>query len=201
MSDQDLRQSFSERYANGAIPWDNELPPPELIALADEIEPGRALDLGCGYGRTAVYLALRGWHVDGVDFVEQAAAEARRRAEESNVEKLAQFCAGDVSNLDFLQSNYDLAVDIGCLHTLKGSAVESYRDGLHRLLNKGGNYLLFAHLRDLDSDSEDADRWIDKNTILNTFADGFMLFEVEHGITTVADKPPWLSAWFHFKRL
>ena len=39
-----------------------------MIAAASSLPPGRALDLGCGYGRTAILLAQHGWRVDGVDF-------------------------------------------------------------------------------------------------------------------------------------
>src|SRR5438045_64472 len=47
----------------------------ELGALA----PGRALDLGCGSGRNAIWLAGRGWSVTAVDFSDEALALARRR--------------------------------------------------------------------------------------------------------------------------
>jgi len=46
--------------------------------LAD-LEPGRALDLGCGAGRTAIWLAERGWQVTGVDFSDVALAQAREK--------------------------------------------------------------------------------------------------------------------------
>lgn len=48
--------------------------------VADELadlSPGRALDLGCGSGRTAIWLADRGWSVTGIDFSEAALAVAR----------------------------------------------------------------------------------------------------------------------------
>lgn len=53
--------------------------------LAGELEPltpGRALDLGCGAGRTALWLADRGWQVTAVDFSEVALAIARRQGRE-----------------------------------------------------------------------------------------------------------------------
>jgi SAM-dependent methyltransferase len=53
-----------------------------VAVLADEVAnlpPGRALDLGCGAGRSAVWLADRGWQVTGVDFSEVALELARRQ--------------------------------------------------------------------------------------------------------------------------
>ena len=69
-----------ERYASGVIPWDDDLPPPELMALVEKQPAGRALDLGCGYGRSSIYLAQHEWEVDGLDFVPQAVC--RRQSEE-----------------------------------------------------------------------------------------------------------------------
>ena len=200
MTDEDRLRSFSERYESGEIPWDDQLPPPELIDLVGYLQPGRALDLGSGYGRTSIFLGQRGWHVDGVEFVDKAVKEARRRAEEAGVSDLVQFRVADVSDLGTLQGSYDLAVDIGCMHTFQQPELEAYCDGLVRLLNRGAHYLLFAHLRDPHDESEDAQRWIEEETLRALFARDFSLTHVEHGITQVADKPPWPSAWFYYRR-
>jgi SAM-dependent methyltransferase len=50
-----------------------------LDAELGELAPGRALDLGCGSGRAAVWLADRGWRVTGVDYSEVALGLARDR--------------------------------------------------------------------------------------------------------------------------
>lgn len=49
-------------------------------------EPGRALDLACGSGRNAVWLARQGWRVTAVDFSDVAVERARRLAAEARVE-------------------------------------------------------------------------------------------------------------------
>lgn len=51
-----------------------------LVAETEALAPGRALDLACGVGRNALWLAARGWRVTGVDYSEVALAEARRRS-------------------------------------------------------------------------------------------------------------------------
>lgn len=195
------RQEFQERYTSGAIPWDDELPPPELMTFVQRTKPGRALDLGCGYGRSSTYLARYGWQVDGVDFVEQAVAEARRRAAAAAVADRANFYAADVSKLDFLPGPYDLALDIGCMHAMSAEALLSYRDGLLRLVAVGGTYLLFAHLRDEQNEQdEESPTWIAEQTLTMLFAGHFDLQHVEYGVTQVEDKPPWRSAWFTYRR-
>jgi SAM-dependent methyltransferase len=56
------------------------------MAGVAESRPGRALDLGCGGGRNAVWLARLGWHVVGVDFSEVALERARHLAEGADVQ-------------------------------------------------------------------------------------------------------------------
>lgn len=201
MEEQSRQQSFSERYESGEVPWDDHLPPPEILALADQLVPGRALDLGSGYGRTSIYLAERGWQVDGIEFVSKAVEEARIRAKQAGVEQRTQFYAADVTSLDFLSGRYDLAVDIGCMHSMRVPELESYRDELKRVLRSGAHYLLFAHLRDLEDDSEEEARWIAEDVLQELFIDGFSLSQADYGVTEVADRPPWRSAWFTFHRL
>ena len=57
-----------------------------LVAEVSGLPPGRALDVACGAGRNAVWLAERGWAVTGVDFSDAALANARRLAAERGVE-------------------------------------------------------------------------------------------------------------------
>jgi 2-polyprenyl-3-methyl-5-hydroxy-6-metoxy-1,4-benzoquinol methylase len=56
-----------------------------LVQEVDGLTPGRALDLACGAGRNAIWLAERGWRVTGVDFSDVALAQARRAARERGV--------------------------------------------------------------------------------------------------------------------
>ena len=201
MMEESRLERFIERYASGMIPWDDDLPPPELMALVEERAAGRALDLGCGYGRSTIYLAQHGWEVDGVDFVPQAVHEARERAAEAGVANRTRFHAAAVADLAFLDGSYDLALDIGCMHAMSEAELISYREGLLRLLSEGAICLLFAHLRDTVEEEEDGSRWIEEDRLLALFARGFILEYAEYGMTQVEDKPPWQSAWFTFRRV
>ena len=54
-----------ERYRSEAA--GKSTPTPLLVETAGKLKPGRALDLACGTGRNAVWLAQHGWHVTAVD--------------------------------------------------------------------------------------------------------------------------------------
>ncbi len=191
---------FRERYAEGRVPWDDPLPPPEIMALADALAPGRGLDLGCGFGRAAIYLAQHGWRMDGVDFVPQAIAVARRRARAANVAGRARFHVASAAALPFLAPPYDLAIDIGCMHSFTEEMLTGYRAELVRLLPPGASYVLFAHLRGDDEPGDDGPRGIPEATILSLLERDFVAERIERGTTQVEDKPPWNSGWFWFRR-
>jgi len=188
-----------ERYAAGHLPWDAELPPPEVMVFVPTLPIGRALDLGCGAGRASIYLARLGWEVDGVDFIPRAIELANERARAAGVSP--RFHLGSVTNLDFLSGPYDFALDIGCCHALRGEELQAYHRELLRLLRPGGRYMLFAHLRDDDEPlPEDGPRWADADALNALFQNGFSLDKVAHGMTQVGDSPPWRSAWFWYRR-
>lgn len=179
------------------LSWDEELPPPEVQAVAADLPAGRALDLGCGFGRAAIYLAQLGWQVDGVDFIEIAITEARQRAESAGVN--ARFHVAPVTAMPFLTGPYDLAVDVGCLHALDETGLLAYKGELQRLLRPGATYLLFARLREGDP-AEQGKPGIEEATLQTLFADTFVVERVEIGRTRLADASEWASGWFWFRK-
>jgi SAM-dependent methyltransferase len=192
---------FLSRYQDGRVPWDDPTPPPEIEALAMTHPPGRVLDLGCGYGRAAIFLARHGWMADGVDFIPQAIGEAKRRAAAAGVGERARFYVASAAALGFLRPPYDLAIDVGCMHSFSDETLRAYHAELVRLLRPGGLYLLFANLREGEpDDADDGPRGIEESTILSLLAGDFVLERVERGMTQVEDRPPWKSGWFWFVR-
>lgn len=79
-----------------------------LVAEVAGLPSGHALDLGCGAGRNAVWLAERGWRVTGVDFSEVAIAKARRLAESRGV--TVDWLVADLLDYEAERGAFDLVL-------------------------------------------------------------------------------------------
>lgn len=140
---------FSRLYRRApsveSLPWHREQPPALLEqAVTQRSSSGRALDVGCGEGTNAVFLAQQGFAVTGLDFVPAALAAARERAEQAGVEIELHQC--DVLDHE-PPAPYDVVLDSGCLHHLPKARLDEYRARLDEWLAPGGDYVLvhFAH--------------------------------------------------------
>ncbi len=123
--------------------WELNEPHPPLVELLDRdvVTVGRALDIGCGLGTQSIYLAERGFSVDGIDFQEKPLARARTRASPSGAD--CKFEWADVTQATS-RGPYDLIIDRGCLHNLSGGALHLYSENLQRWLTPGGYFQLTA---------------------------------------------------------
>jgi len=127
---------------------DRERPCPFLVAWPDEnlaewldtglVTPSRVLELGCGQGRNAIYLASRGCAVDAIDFSAEAIAWARERAEASRAP--VNFQHASVFAADIPAESYDLVYDSGCFHHLAPHRRKTYVDLVTAALKPGGSY-------------------------------------------------------------
>lgn len=125
---------------------DRAKPCPFFVAFPDEslagwieeglIRPGRALDLGCGHARNAVFLARHGFVVEGVDYSDTAIEWARERAAEAGV--AVSLARRNVFDLELDAATYDLIYDSGCFHHLPPHRRSGYVDLVARALKPGG---------------------------------------------------------------
>ncbi len=74
---------WDKHYGENSWPT---MPDEALVARVAALEPGAAVDLGCGPGRNAVFLARGGWAVTGVDASSVGLAQAQERARAAGVE-------------------------------------------------------------------------------------------------------------------
>jgi SAM-dependent methyltransferase len=79
-------EGWNRRYAKREWPPSPREPWPPVVELISTLEPGRALDLGAGEGRNALWLAERGWRVTAVDLSRVALDRARHLAVERELE-------------------------------------------------------------------------------------------------------------------
>jgi SAM-dependent methyltransferase len=132
-------------YRFGLAPWEwRDVAETWQPLLDTGLAPGRALDIGCGTGRDAVYLTKKGWKVTGVDFADEALVKARQRAAQEGAE--VQWIQGDVGRLDQLglEPGYNLLYDFGCIQGLPDAARQGAAHGLTRLAAPGATLLWFA---------------------------------------------------------
>jgi SAM-dependent methyltransferase len=87
--------SWDERYRSTELLWGAE-PNRFVAAELGSLSPGRALDVACGEGRNAIWLASLGWRAVGVDFSTAALARAATLAEKAGVSDLVEWVAADV---------------------------------------------------------------------------------------------------------
>src|SRR5262245_44752761 len=105
--------SWNDSYASGEpLPWDTGVPDPLLVEMIESraITPGRTLDIGCGTGTNAVFLAERGFDVLGVDISEVAIEKARARAHGRCRFEVVDFLAAAPAG------QFDFVFDRGCFH-------------------------------------------------------------------------------------
>jgi SAM-dependent methyltransferase len=136
------RQDWNHRYTGSELVWTAE-PNRFLVAEAAELQPGRALDVACGEGRNAVWLAERGWRVTGVDFSEVALEKARALADARGVG--ADWVLADL--LDYRPE--PCAFDFVILFYLQVPAAQRRATvrAVAGAVAPGGTFLLVAHDR------------------------------------------------------
>jgi len=136
---------MDEIYRNRAleeIPWIVETPPKVLVDLIESgmIRPCKVVDLGCGTGNYAIYLAGRGFQVTGIDISPMAIGIARENAKSKAAQ--CDFIVADVlGDLKEVEGTFDFAFDWELLHHIFPEQRKKYVENVSRLLNPKGCYL------------------------------------------------------------
>jgi SAM-dependent methyltransferase len=123
------------------IPWNSETPPDALVDLAGSgsIRPCKTIDLGCGAGNYAIYLAGQGFEVTGVDSSPAAIQIATRNAESKGAR--CRFIVADLlGDMHEVQDTFDFAYDWELLHHIFPADRKTYIRNVQRILNPGAPY-------------------------------------------------------------
>lgn len=138
-----MKLLYEVLYRYFKAPW--ELGPrDELVALVENgrIAPCRAIDLGCGTGDNAIFLAQHGFDVTGVDFSPAAIKKARRKADAADV--AVHFVVDDLTMLRHVTGTFDLLVDYGTFDDLNDHDREKYLDNVLPLTHPASRFLLWC---------------------------------------------------------
>jgi len=160
-----VRETLKDTYGNIAVhfhgtrrhPW------PDTKNFITKFSPdARIIDIGCGNGRNAVYMAQRGSRVTGLDMSPELLQLARENASEKELGHLCEFIRGDLTELPFSNNNFDGGLYIASLHHL---ATEDERlaslNELSRVLRPGARALVSVWDRDQEKFLELVDIWKD----------------------------------------
>lgn len=138
-------RDWDQHYSTEELPWDTGEPDPHLVELVEQgvIQPGRALEVGCGTGTNSIWLSSHGFDVHGVDVSRLAIekAEAKRRAAQASVR---------LSVLDFLHDEvpekpFDFVFDRGVLHVFDEAGDRArFAERVASVLRPRGQWLCLA---------------------------------------------------------
>ncbi|MCX6383179.1 MAG: class I SAM-dependent methyltransferase [Actinobacteria bacterium] len=124
------------------IPWNQPEPPAVLVELIEsgKVSPCKAIDLGCGTGNYAIYLASQGFDVTGVDISPKAIEIAKENARKKGVR--CNFIVADVlKDFGVIEETFDFAYDWEFMHHIFPRQRKRYVENVNRLLNPKAKYL------------------------------------------------------------
>ncbi|MFQ5918569.1 MAG: class I SAM-dependent methyltransferase [Thermoplasmata archaeon] len=168
---------FFDSAYEGTPPWDIGRAQPEFVRLEQAGRIGTTvLDIGCGTGENALYLAQRGHEAWGVDASPRAIKKAE--AKSASREIPVTFLVGDAFNLGRLGRTFETAIDSGLFHTFSDQERVRFLDSLARVLPRGGSYFMLAFC-----EQEPADwggpRRVTQEEIRATFREGWTVESIQ----------------------
>lgn len=138
-------RDWNENYATQCTPWDSGVPDPLLVELVEggELAPGRLLEIGCGTGTNALWLAQHGFEVTALDLAPLAIDRARAKCAAAGVR--VHLLVHDILAAPAPGGPYDLAFDRGVFHVFD-EAVERtlFAQRVAAALRVGGRWASLA---------------------------------------------------------
>ena len=173
MPDVPDKNMFASLYA-GQAPWDIGRPQKAFIDVADQIK-GSVLDVGCGTGDNALFLAGRGHQVTGIDYLEEPIQRAKRKAAERGLS--ATFLVKDATTLKDWSERFDNVIDCGLFHVFSDDDRKKYVAGLATVLKPGGRVFL-ACFSDEEPGTQ-GPRRISQKELRDAFAAGWAIESIQ----------------------
>jgi SAM-dependent methyltransferase len=139
-----LLERWDSAYRRSGRPgWDTGRPSSELKQAVEEgtLRPCRAVEMGCGSGTNAVYLAAQGFDVTAIDVAPTALSQAQEKAKKAGAG--VRWLLADVLAPPKLEP-FDLIYDRGCYHGVRGQNAAAYVEAIRRLSHPGTRILILA---------------------------------------------------------
>jgi cyclopropane fatty-acyl-phospholipid synthase-like methyltransferase len=145
------KNRFDSWYHTGELPWDTGLPCEHLKSFVDSKKHkiNSALELGCGTGTNAIYLAQSGFQVFACDFSPQAINLAK---EKSSDPKITYEVMDVLSFREDLVDRFDFVFDRGCFHSIGFFRKRKFVKHIHKYMKKDGIWLLLCGSKDETGD-------------------------------------------------
>jgi SAM-dependent methyltransferase len=194
-----LVERWDSAYRGGRKPgWDIGRAASDLVQAVEngKLRPGRVVELGCGSGTNAIYLAQKGFDVTAIDIAPAAIAMAEEKARKAGVK--VRFLVADVLAPPRLEP-FDLIFDRGCYHGVRGSSAAGYVEAVRRLSHPGTLLLILA------GNANEEPRYgpprVDEEQLCGDFGKSFDVVELrETRFDTVDPAGKGALAWFALLR-
>ncbi|MDX1534126.1 MAG: class I SAM-dependent methyltransferase [Thermoplasmata archaeon] len=162
---------FFDSAYEGIPPWDIGRPQPAFVRLEESgrIE-GSVLDIGCGTGENALYLAARGHETWGVDASPRAIAKAQTKAARRDI--AVEFRVEDALALHRLGRTFETVIDSGLFHVFSDAERVPFLRSLGSVLRSGGSYFMLAFC-DQEPSDWGGPRRLTQEEIRATFQEGW----------------------------
>jgi len=126
------------------IPFFKNIPDENLISYIDRgiLNPGKSLDIGCGYGRNSFYLAKKEFETYGIDFSKTSIEWGKEIAKEHSIKII--FLCQSIFDFQDKPESFDFIYDSGCLHHIKPHRRNQYLKTILKYLKPNGYFAMIC---------------------------------------------------------
>lgn len=181
-----------DSFYEGAPPWDIGRPQKEFVQLEEAGEiGGSVLDVGCGTGENALFLASQGHTVWGIDFSPIAIKNAQSKAAQRKLN--VNFLVRDALDLHNLGKAFDTIIDSGLFHVLSDTERPLFITNLAAVLYPGGTYFMLC-FSDLEPGTY-APRRVTQAEIMGSFERPWRINYIKSAQKEARHHPNGIRAW------
>lgn len=142
-------QDWNQRYVEENAPWDSGVPSVHLQRILKDhaISPSRMLEVGCGTGTNAIYLAEQGFTVTAVDIAPLAIEQANEKAAAAGVSvdfRVADLVEANAAGALTQGEPFPFVFDRGVYHCIRRANLDEFLNTIGQLVAPGGIYALLA---------------------------------------------------------